>query len=291
MTYFSFAKLNLFLHITGKRTDGYHNLQSVFCAIDFGDVLTINLANKEQSTLVHLTGADDLTKDLADNLIIKAVNTLASLYPAKARPLVIHLDKRLPTGAGLGGGSSNCATTLLAVNELWGLGLSYDELMTIGARLGADVPFFIFAYWHKQTGAVVEGIGECLSPIALPDCQFLLLLPQTHISTAQLFAMPNLKRDCPSYAHSDLQTLDFYQLPKNFGNVFEPLVCQHSPQVQTALDYLKSLESKTKTTARMTGTGAVVFLPLLGINDTLTAQFIKNAPCPALITKPFKYKD
>lgn len=283
MKRFSPAKLNLFLHITGRRADGYHNLQSVFCAVDFGDVLTIELAD-HQSELVTLTGADRLTANLADNLIVRAVDTLAKLYPTHARPLAIHLDKQIPTGAGLGGGSSNCATTLLAVNQLWGLDLSYETLMTIGAGLGADVPFFIFADKYKTAG-IVEGIGEQIAPLLLPACEFLLLLPQAHISTAQLFANPDLQRNCPSHSHQSLQGLNFWQLPKGFGNVFEPLVCQLSPEVKTALDYLKTLELQTKTHARMTGTGAVVFLPLIGIDKTTQADWVNNAPCPAMVVK------
>lgn len=284
MKRFSPAKLNLFLHITGRRTDGYHNLQSVFCPIGFGDELHFELVahSTAQDKFLTLTGADALTQNLDDNLIAKAVYALAHAHPTKARPIAIHLTKRLPTGAGLGGGSSNCATTLLALNELWQLGLSCDELIDIGARLGADVPFFIFADFYK-TSAIVEGIGERLSPIALPACEFLLLLPNAHINTAQFFAKDTLKRNCPSYDHHTLSTLDFYRLPADFGNVFEPLAVEFSPNIGTALGYLHSLERHTHTTARMTGTGSVVFLPLINVSDADKANFVKNAPCPALI--------
>lgn len=282
MRRFSPAKLNLFLHITGKRPDGYHNLQSVFCLLDFGDFLTFELS--QQSMLVSLTGADFLTDDVADNLIYKAVYALAERYPTQVRPVSIHLEKHIPTGAGLGGGSSNCATTLLAVNELWELGLSTDELIAIGATLGADVPFFVFAHANRSS-AIVEGIGEQLTAITLPACEFLLLMPQVHLSTAQFFAKDTLKRDCQAMSFDVLKNTDFYCLPTTFGNVFEPLAVAFSPKVAQALHYLKTLEKYTQTTARMTGTGAVVFLPLLGIDEDTRAQFVKNAPCPAIFAK------
>lgn len=282
MRRFSPAKLNLFLHITGKRPDGYHNLQSVFCLLDFGDFLTFEFAH--HTALLTLTGAECLTDDVADNLIYKAVHALAERYPTQARPLSIHLEKYIPTGAGLGGGSSNCATTLLAVNELWELGLSTDELIAIGATLGADVPFFIFAHAHG-TSAMVEGVGEQLTAIILPPCEFLLLTPQVHLSTAQFFAKDTLKRDCQAIDFDVLKRTDFYRLPADLCNVFEPLAVAFSPKVAQALNYLKTLEKDTQTTARMTGTGAVVFLPLLGIDENTKVQFAKNAPCPAIFAK------
>lgn len=285
MRRFSPAKLNLFLHITGRRTDGYHDLQSVFCLIDFGDFLTFNMAeNSPNAPLLTLTGADHLTDNVADNLIHKAVHALAQSHPNHARPLHIHLDKHLPTGAGLGGGSSNCATTLLAVNELWQLHLSTEELIDIGATLGADVPFFIFAHTHG-TNAIVEGIGEKLSAIDLPPCEFLLLLPNAHINTAQFFAKHELKRDCILCPHDQLKRMDFYQLPSDFGNVFEPLAIDCSPDIAEALSYLHTQEIHTQSTARMTGTGCVVFLPIKKANDNLKHQLIDNAPCPAIIAK------
>lgn len=283
MRRFSPAKLNLFLHITAKRADGYHDLQSVFCLIDFGDVLTFELAN-ETAPLLTLTGAEGLTDEVADNLIHKAVHTLSVLYPTHAHPLRIHLQKHLPTGAGLGGGSSNCATTLMAVNELWDLGLSIDELVSIGAKLGADVPFFIFAHAH-QSSAIVEGIGDKLSPIALPACEFALLLPKAHLSTAQFFAKNELKRDCPIYAHDELKRVDFYNLPSDFGNVFEPLAVACSDEVAQALAYLQNYETLTHSRARMTGTGSVVFLPIAKLDEVARAELINNAPCQAVVAK------
>lgn len=281
MRRFSPAKLNLFLHITGRRADGYHDLQSVFCLIDFGDFLTFELATPT-SLLLTLTGADGLTDEVSDNLIYKAVQALADRYPTHAQPLTIHLEKHLPTGAGLGGGSSNCATTLMSVNELWGIGLSTDELITIGATLGADVPFFIFAHAHHRS-AIVEGIGERLYPIDVPDSEFLLLLPNAHLSTAQFFAKPELKRNCPHYPHDVLKGMDWGRLPSDFGNVFEPIAKAFSSEVAEALSYLHAQEALTQTTARMTGTGSVVFLPIRHLDDDTKAHLIRHAPCPAMV--------
>lgn len=283
LTLFSPAKLNLFLHITGRADNGYHHLQSVFTAIDFGDTLTIRSSNN--SKLVTLIGADGLTDDINDNLIIKAVEALAKRFPAYASSVQIVLDKHIPTGAGLGGGSSNCATTLIAMNELWGLRLSADELIKIGATLGADVPFFIFAHAH-QSAAIATGIGDVLTAIDLPDCHYLLLMPDEHVSTGELFGADELKRDCPVYSHEVLLGANFYEANALFGNVFTPLVLQRSPKVMQALGYLSDLEPQTRTQARMTGTGSAVFLPMpYELNETAMNTLINHAPCPAVFSK------
>lgn len=270
----------MFLHITAKRDDGYHNLQSVFCPIGFGDELTFLLSDGD--TLVNLTGASHLTDRLDDNLIIKAVQLLAKTYPNHVRPLSIHLNKQIPTGAGLGGGSSNCATTLLAINDLWQLNLSPKRLIHLGATLGADVPFFIFSSIYRSC-AIVEGIGEHLSKIELPKADFLLLFPQTHISTACFFAKPTLKKDCKPISHTQLKQTDFYNPPHQFTNVFEAIATKESPNIAHALAYLKQIETLTQTKARLTGTGSTVFLPLVGLAKATQADLINNAPCPALI--------
>lgn len=283
LTLFSPAKLNLFLHITGYADNGYHHLQSVFTALDFGDNLTIRSTNSSQP--VTLIGGDHLTDDINDNLIIKAVQTLAKRFPAYASSVQIILDKHIPTGAGLGGGSSNCAMTLIALNELWGLRLSTDELIKIGATLGADVPFFIFAHAH-QSGAIATGIGDKLTPIDLPPCQYLLLMPDEHISTATLFASERLRRDCPIYDMETLINSNFYEPNALFGNVFTPLVLENSPKVAMAMGYLDDVSTQTHTKARMSGTGSAVFLPIpYNINDATIARLIDDAPCPAIFTK------
>ena len=229
LSQFSPAKINLFLHITGKREDGYHNLQTVFRLLDWGDTLhfwrheqQIPLFSSEAtlaktavtacptvdvvaSKLVELTGADSITQSPADNLIIKAAQALldylvqtslttnTSLLPQILPQITIKIDKIIPMGAGLGGGSSNAATTLLALNELWQLDLSQSLLLEIAAKIGADVPIFIF-----NQDAIAEGIGEQLTPIHLPKQRYLMLLPQAHVNTAKLFAHSDLCRDCPA---------------------------------------------------------------------------------------------
>lgn len=279
---FSPAKINLFLHITGKRDDGYHNLQSVFRALNFGD--TLRFRSKSSGDLVRLFGAENITPNVADNLIIKAVETLAKRFPAYASPVEIMLEKVIPTGAGLGGGSSNCAMTLVALNELWGLRLSAAELIKIGRELGADVPFFIFAHLNG-TDAVATGIGDELTAISLPKREYLLLLPDEHLSTAELFASPKLVANTPVIADlQDKQALFLDKLEPPFCNAFEPIAVAQSAKVAEALTYLQTREADTDTTARMTGTGSVVYLPIVYMmGDGLRYKFIHEAPCQAMI--------
>ncbi len=286
MQYFCPAKINLFLHITAKRTDGYHNLQSVFRALDFGDTLTIR--QTDGTNQLHLTGAEGLTDTPEQNLITKAFHALKSAV-AHTHPILpsvhIHLDKCLPTGAGLGGGSSNCAGTLLALTQFWQLNLSYHTLQDIGATLGADVPFFIFAKEHPD--AIACGTGDILHAITLPRRRYLLLLPKAHISTATLFANPTLKRDSTfldtqTIFNTTAQYLD--NLTPPFYNAFEALACTQSPDVAEALLYLRTLEAISNSRARMTGTGSVVYLPLpTMINENTLSQWQRHAPCPSLV--------
>lgn len=283
ITLFSPAKLNLFLHITGQREDDYHHLQSVFRAINFGDTLTVRKSSS--SKLVTLIGAEGLTANIHDNLIVKAVYVLANKFPAYQTSVQIILDKHIPTGAGLGGGSSNCAMTLIAINELWGLHLGVNELIDIATTLGADVPFFVFSYMH-QTDAVAQGIGEQLSAIELPKRDYLLLLPDTHASTQALFNEPTLNKNLAVIAdvasHQE-KFLDKLIIP--FCNVFEPVATNDS-QIAQALAYLRQLQPKTQTTARMTGTGCAVFLPIIyALSETDSHAFVHQAPCQAMIVE------
>lgn len=288
------AKINLFLHITGKRPDGYHNLQTVFRLIDLYDTLTFSVSDKPigDNLPVTLANADSITDNPADNLIVKAsVALLAfvknqqilSLDNIKNLPTIeINLDKKIPMGAGLGGGSSDCATTLMTLNELWQLHLNKQQLQEIGAKLGADVPIFIFGQ-----DAIAEGIGEVLTFIKLPPQRFLLLKPAAHINTKLLFGNEQLKRDCPSFSHEFLQThreqfVD--NLSENFDNVFESVVTDLTGDVKIALDYLKNLATITHTTPRMTGSGSCVLLPLpADIKDDSLANWQNNAPCHSFI--------
>lgn len=279
---FSPAKINLFLHITGKRPDGYHNLQSVFRTLDFGDWLDFHLHDDICSRpMITLTGADHLTDALDDNLIIKAANTLAQRYPQHAQPMTIRLDKHIPTGAGLGGGSSNCATTLIALNQLWNLQLSTQTLIDIAATLGADVPFFIFAHAY-QTDAIATGIGEILTPIQLPKRTYLLLMPDAHLATAHFFKHPDLHKDSPIIDELDKNITQFdLQLTPPFHNCFETIATNDSLAVKTALNYLQQLPSHAM--PRMTGTGSVVFLPISDDEQQQAKNWQHAAPCRAIV--------
>lgn len=238
------AKLNLFLHITGQKQDGpqqgYHELQTVFALLDHGD--TLNFAPADSLTLIcpESIPAND------DNLIIKAAKALQA-HSGCTAGAAITLDKQLPMGGGVGGGSSDAATALLGLNHLWQLNLSLDELAKIGAKLGADVPVFV----HGNS-AWAEGIGEHLTPISLPTKHYLVIFPGIHVSTAQIFGDQQLTRDTPksrlaAFLEPDSETC--------FRNDCEAVVTHHFPAVGDALNWLKNHAGN----ARMTGTGACVY--------------------------------
>ena len=308
ITRLSPAKINLFLHITGKRADGYHNLQTVFRLLDWGDYLhflpseTVNLdvfaVNRDINQqaiglgkkLITIVGADSITSCLEDNLIFKAARALLlaaidmQKLPDRLQKVTITLDKRLPMGAGLGGGSSNAATTLLALNKIWQFNISHDELIKIATTIGADVPIFIYGQ-----DAIAMGIGEQLTSIDLPEQNYLILTPNAHINTAELFANPKLQRDI---APLSIETIKFQtdgyaqQLNIPYQNVFTPVVASLALAVEEALSYLQNLESQALGTARMTGSGSAVFLPLdktIIDNKALLNKWIADAPCPAFL--------
>lgn len=232
------AKLNLFLHIVGRRSDGYHLLQTVFQFLDYGDSLTFESLPRAE---VHRIGGPAQVSE-EDDLCVRAARRL-QLFTGIREGVRIGLHKRLPMGGGLGGGSSDAATTLVALNRLWRLGLSEDELAAIGLELGADVPVFV-----RGRAAWAEGVGEQLRPLeALPEPWFAVLCPPVHVATAALFADPKLTRDC-----APLTIRDF--LSGEGENAFEPVVRSRYPQIGEALDFLGSFAP-----ARLTGTGACVF--------------------------------
>lgn len=238
LTLLSPAKLNLFLHITGRRADGYHNLQTLFQLLDYGDTLSFTTRKDGKITL-----APDLAGvPFEQNLIIKAVRALDAHKPSGAG-VDIHLDKRLPMGGGIGGGSSNAATTLVALNHLWGCGLNKNQLHNIGLTLGADVPVFI----NAET-AWAEGVGEALQPIEMQPKWFLVIQPDCHVSTAEIFSHKDLTRDT-----SAIKVAAF--LEQGGQNDCEALVRKLYPQVDNALIWLQKFDHN----ARMTGTGACVF--------------------------------
>lgn len=316
ITRLSPAKINLFLHITGKRADGYHHLQTVFRLLDWGDYLHFlpeemrdidkslnsdvcnNAASSERQAtsicknLMTIAGADSITVSIEDNLIFKAARALLlaaikrQRLPQHLQKVTLTLDKHLPMGAGLGGGSSNAATTLLALNEIWRFNFNRDELITVATTIGADVPIFIYAQ-----DAIAMGIGEKLTPINLPDQHYLVLTPDAHINTAKLFAHPELRRDITPLSIETIKTQsgDYLQsLNAPYHNVFTPLVVNLSPTVAEALQYLQPLQAQALGTARMTGSGSAVFLPLdnsIISHTQLLADWIDNAPCTAVIVK------
>ena len=234
------GKLNLFLHITGRRTDGYHLLQSVFMLIDWWDVLHFDL--QEDGQLLR----QDLGSPLpAVDLCLKAAQSLqkASGTPQGA---LIRVQKNLPSEAGLGGGSSDAATTLLALNRLWGLNWPLSRLLPLGASLGADVPFFL-----GGRNAWVQGIGEQMKAMELPPARFVVLKPQQGLSTATIFQDPALVRDS-----QPATMLDFAAQPYAFGrNDLQAVAQRLCPEVNQALNWLENQSLQP----RMTGSGSAVF--------------------------------
>ena len=231
------AKLNLFLHITGRRADGYHLLQSVFCFIDYGDSLGFKLRTDPQIVLTRPLAGVPLERDLC----YRAAHLLQTTAGVRLG-VEITLDKRLPLGGGLGGGSSNAATTLIVLNRLWGTGLSRAALMQLGLQLGADVPVFIFG-----DNAWAEGIGETLTPLALEPAWYVVLTPPVSVATAAVFSAPELTRNTlpvtiPAFSAGQIH------------NDLEPVVIARYPAVGQHLEWLKQYA-----TARMTGSGACVF--------------------------------
>ena len=232
------AKLNLFLHITGQRPDGYHLLQTVFQFLDFGDRLRFQLRDDVQVRRVNeLPGvAEDA------DLVVRAARLLQQ-HCKHEQGVDIEVDKRLPLGGGLGGGSSDAATTLVALNHLWHCGLDETALMQLGLSLGADVPVFI-----QGQAAWAEGVGEELTAVELAEPWFVVLCPPITVSTAEVFSSPQLRRDCPPI------TIRAFLAGGDVHNVCEPLVRARYPEVDTALRELDAFAP-----ARMTGTGACVF--------------------------------
>ena len=235
------AKLNLFLHITGQRSDGYHLLQTAFRFIDYGDTLRFSPRADGQIVLSHPLPGVPAEKDLC----YRAARLLQT-HAKVTQGVDIKLEKRLPLGGGLGGGSSDAATTLMALNQLWGTGLTRAALMDLGLRLGADVPVFLFGQ-----NAWAEGVGEKLTPIALPPAWYVVLVPMLSVHTAEVFAAPELTRNTLPVTMSAFSS---GQSSSQFGNDLEPVVSARYPAVARHIKWLKQYGD-----ARMTGSGACVF--------------------------------
>jgi len=259
------AKLNLFLHITGRRENGYHELQTIFQLIDLYDWMIFTPTLDEQ---IEIDGLSEVRPE--ENLIYRAAQILRP-HAKKFCGLNIKIEKNIPMGAGLGGGSSNAATTLIVLNQLWECGLNQEQLADYGVKLGADVPIFIYG-----KNAWAEGIGEHLSFIDLDQKQFIILKPDCFISTQLLFSQKTLTRD------SKTTKFCAYQLePSNFGNNFEPLARQLYPEVEEAMQYLDQFGQ-----AKLTGTGACVFIEVT--NEMNTDEILKHSPCKSYLVNSLK---
>lgn len=238
------AKLNLFLHITGRRPDGYHLLQSAFVLIDWCDRLNFELRRDGQISRQDLgTALPD------DDLIVRAARALQA---ASGTPLGAHVtvDKQIPSQAGMGGGSSDAASTLLALNRLWKIGFTVAQLSQIGLRLGADVPFFLGGH-----NAWVEGIGEKITPLTVAPMRFVVLKPPHGLETRLIFSDPELKRDSKTAIISG-----FAADPIGFGrNDLQPVAQRLCPGVAQAVDWLAARGLQ----GRMTGSGSAVFAQIL----------------------------
>jgi 4-diphosphocytidyl-2-C-methyl-D-erythritol kinase len=230
------AKLNLFLYVNGRRPDGYHELQTLFTFLDQGDELRFSVRTDGELTL---NTPPDIP--LPQNLVYRAA-LLLQQYTHSPFGADIRLDKRLPMGGGIGGGSSDAATTLVALNHLWQCQLSEDVLAELGRQLGADVPVFI-----RGRTAFAEGVGELLHPVTIPERWYLVLTPNCHVSTPAIFQHPDLPRSTPKRSWDQLKDL-------TWNNDCEGIVKKHNPEVEKALEWLIEYAP-----SRMTGTGACVF--------------------------------
>ncbi len=248
------AKLNLFLHITGRRPDGYHLLQTVFQFLSVGDELHFEPRADGQIRRVNTIASIPAEQDLAVRAALALQAATGSALGAD-----IEITKNLPVGGGLGGGSSDAATTLVALNHLWRCGLSRDELMSLGLRLGADVPVFVYG-----RAAWAEGVGERLQAIDPPECWFVVLKPDVAIATTEVFGAPELTRNCPPITITDF-------VSSGGDNVCEAVVRRRYPEVAEALDWLNDFSS-----ARLTGTGSCVFAAF--DTQTMAAQVLAQAP-------------
>lgn len=236
------AKLNLFLHVVGRRADGYHLLQTLFRFIDLNDTLHFTL--RQDGAVRRLNALDAVPEE--QDLCVRAARLLQQ-ETGCALGADIALEKRIPMGGGLGGGSSDAATTLLALNRLWGLNLGRERLMQLGLQLGADVPVFIFG-----ENAFAEGIGEKLQTYPVEDAWYVVLIPPVQVPTVQVFTHPDLTRDTISLKIRALSTAQLH-------NDLQPVVCKLYPPVAEHLNWLQQFAP-----AMMTGSGACVFAAFAG---------------------------
>jgi len=234
------AKINLFLHVVGRRADGYHLLQTAFQFLDLADCLHISV--RQDPAILRRGPLPGVPAD--EDLCVRAARLLQERTGTRLGA-ELALDKHIPVGGGLGGGSSDAATTLVALNRLWGTGLGEDELAALGLELGADVPVFV-----RGRAAWAEGVGERLEPVTLPEPWYVLLVPPVSVSTAAVFADPQLTRDSPPITISDF-------LSGRGGNDCLPVVLRRYPEVAAAWRWLQA-----RAPARLTGTGGCLYAPV-----------------------------
>ncbi len=253
------AKLNLFLHITGRRPDGYHSLQTVFQLLDWGD--TLHYVRRDDGIVHRVTEVAGVPED--GDLVVRAARLLQA-HTGTTFGVDIEIDKVLPMGAGLGGGSSDAATTLLALNRLWQLDLPRAELQALAVKLGADVPFFVFG-----KNAFAEGIGEALEQVELPTRWFLVVTPRVHVPTAEIFSDKSLTRNSKPITITDfLAQQSSKGWPDSFGqNDMQAVVTKKYAEVAKVVEALYDL-----TPARMTGSGASVFAAFSSRDEAEAAQ-------------------
>jgi 4-diphosphocytidyl-2-C-methyl-D-erythritol kinase len=250
------AKLNLFLHITGRRSDGYHDLQTVFQLIDLADDIHIQI--RADGLIERPLGPQGVPADA--DLVVRAARALQAAAGTRLGA-DLSVTKRIPMGGGLGGGSSDAATVLVALNQMWECGLNSDELADIGVKLGADVPVFV-----RGHSAWAEGRGERLTALDLPQSWFALVHPQVHVPTAAVFQAPELTRNSPPITMGGF-------LRSGGRNDFEPVVRARYPEVARALDWLGHFAP-----ARLTGTGACVFAPCAAQDEA--QDIVTRVPAP-----------
>jgi 4-diphosphocytidyl-2-C-methyl-D-erythritol kinase len=263
-TYFAPAKLNRFLHIIGRREDGYHELQTIFQRINYGDTLEFTLRNDNEINFkikmdpeILKPTPTNFTNEI--NIVVQAATLLRSFSNLENQGVDITLIKKIPIGAGLGGGSSDAASTLLALKQLWNINLPKEKLSEIGLSLGADVPFFIL-----EQDAWGEGVGEKLIPIILPKAWFLVVVPKANISTVEIYTYPLLTRDTPALAQD-------ISLIEKGHNDCEAVAKRLYPEVAEVIETLSRF-----TKARLTGSGSCVFVALETEQDAL--ELVKKIP-------------
>ena len=272
-TFLAPAKLNLFLHITGRREDGYHELQTLFQLLDFGDRMSFE-ASDDGILSLHLNSSAELSTDtpLDNNLVTRAAQLLRHEAGNPLLGASISLEKRLPSGAGLGGGSSNAATCLLALNRLWETNLSTDTLCEIGVKLGADVPVFI-----RGKSAWAEGIGERLSPVELGDSWYLVVSPKCSVSTAAIFCHEHLTRNSQAIKMADF-------LAGSARNDCESVTRELYPEVDRAFEILAQFAD-----FKMTGTGSSLFARFESEVEAKEVQDALPDNLPGFVAKGIDY--